>query len=193
MSRPVSREKPLHEKADAPYIQVPLSLMSRKDISQTAKLLYGLIVCLSHQAGYCYASDDYIAERIGVSKRQTQRAITELETLRIVLITGATSRRHIRPANDKNGVSYPKTDDVLTTKTSQDSPPLTTKTSSTNDKNGAIIEKGIKKKIEKILPAAVQEAERPQAVRAAQSILETADTAFARARRQKAAQKGGAE
>lgn len=37
------------------YIKIPIILLFDDNVSYSAKLLYGLLVLLSHQEGYCYA------------------------------------------------------------------------------------------------------------------------------------------
>ena len=119
--KPSSPRDTTGEKSTAPFAPVPKSIMRRTDVSQTGKLLYGLILSLSMQTGYCYASDAYLAKESGVSVRQLQRAVTELESLKIIMLTGATNRRHITPSYDRNVISYlhemSKNAEQLTTET----------------------------------------------------------------------------
>ncbi len=144
----------ISDKSEAPFIQVPLSILKRPDVSQTGKLMYGLILSLSRATGYCYASDTYLGEQLGVSSRQAHRTVSELEGMRIVLVTGATSKRHIKPAYDKNGVSCLEIEPPLTTKMALG---LTPKMAETYAKNVHIIEKNKKENRKEILPSAFQD------------------------------------
>jgi len=43
---------------------LPDDIFDEKEISQSAKLLYALILRLTQQKGYCWASNDYLSEKI---------------------------------------------------------------------------------------------------------------------------------
>ena len=52
------------------YIKIPIILLEDNNVSSSAKLLYGLLVLLTYQEGYCYANNSYLADKL--------RAITRL-------------------------------------------------------------------------------------------------------------------
>lgn len=58
---------------------IPARYVIAKDISSTQKLILGLISSLSNLKGYCFASNDYLAELLGVSKTRISQAISDLE------------------------------------------------------------------------------------------------------------------
>jgi hypothetical protein len=58
---------------------IPARYVIAKDISSTQKLLLGLISSLSNLKGYCFASNDYLAELLDVSKVRVSQAISDLE------------------------------------------------------------------------------------------------------------------
>lgn len=61
-------------------IAVPTNLLSDRNISATAKLLYGVIDSFQRKSGVCYASNDRLSEEIaGCSARTISRAIAELK------------------------------------------------------------------------------------------------------------------
>jgi hypothetical protein len=60
------------------YIVVTTELLLDKRISPNAKLLFGVIANLSNQRGYCFASNEYIAELIEVHAGSVSRYIHEL-------------------------------------------------------------------------------------------------------------------
>lgn len=60
------------------YIKIPLTLVSDSNVSSSAKLLYGLLVLLTHQEGYCYASNIYLSDKLDVGTRAITRLLKEL-------------------------------------------------------------------------------------------------------------------
>ena len=90
------------EKSNTDFIRVPKSLLKDTQISQTGKLMYGLILCLSDNAHHCYAGDQYLADELGLSVRQAKRTLAELEQSRVVLITGSTRSRKIHPNYERS-------------------------------------------------------------------------------------------
>lgn len=50
------------------YIVIPATVAYDMNLSANAKLMYGLISGLTNEKGYCWASNKYFAEKIGVSK-----------------------------------------------------------------------------------------------------------------------------
>lgn len=60
------------------YIILPKNILRDKNLSIVAKLVYGIVVGLTHQKGYCYASNSYMANELNVTNRTIMRAINEL-------------------------------------------------------------------------------------------------------------------
>ena len=56
---------------------VPLDILQDSDISQSQKLVLSLIIQLDNDMG-CYATNDYMAGFLGISKRQVQKHIKNL-------------------------------------------------------------------------------------------------------------------
>ena len=50
-----------------------------KDINSTQKLLIGLVSSLSNLKGYCFASNDYLAECLNISKITVSQLVSDLE------------------------------------------------------------------------------------------------------------------
>lgn len=69
--------------SDERYINIPYPILRRKDISHTAKMIYGFIG--GFWSGDCKASNAYIARIIGSSERSVSRALTDLRVKRLVL------------------------------------------------------------------------------------------------------------
>lgn len=63
---------------------VPGAVLSRTDISLEEKCLYGLLEVLDTGDG-CWASNDWLGSRLGVSERAIQRYLARLETLGLVV------------------------------------------------------------------------------------------------------------
>lgn len=58
---------------------IPYSLRNDRNVSDGAKVLYTFISSLCDKNGYCWASNDYLSNAIGISVRETQRRIGELK------------------------------------------------------------------------------------------------------------------
>jgi DNA-binding MarR family transcriptional regulator len=59
---------------------IPARFIIAKDISSTQKLLLGLISSLSNLKGYCFASNDYLAQLLDSSKATISHSISDLES-----------------------------------------------------------------------------------------------------------------
>lgn len=58
---------------------IPSRYIIAKDINSTQKLLIGLISSLSNLKGYCFASNEYLAELLDINKNTVSALITDLE------------------------------------------------------------------------------------------------------------------
>ena len=63
------------------YFMVIPALVWNAKIRDKAKLCYGHITVLAGKEGYCYASNAYFAEQLGVSKISASQYISELEAV----------------------------------------------------------------------------------------------------------------
>ena len=61
------------------YAVVPISILEKKTISANAKLLYAEIMALSKKSGKCFATNEYLAERLGLSKKTIPSLLKELK------------------------------------------------------------------------------------------------------------------
>jgi len=65
---------------EMPYAAIiPFKILADKQLHATAKIFYGCLVGLAKNEGYCYASDDQLAEMFGVTDRQINRWLGLLE------------------------------------------------------------------------------------------------------------------
>ncbi len=60
-------------------IRVPMSVLARKDLSSTAKLLYGLVLALSEETGCCWETNAYLGECLGSEPTYMSALIGTLE------------------------------------------------------------------------------------------------------------------
>ena len=60
------------------YIKIPIALLTDTNVSSSAKLLYSLLVLLTYQEGYCYASNSYLADKLNIGTRAITRLLKEL-------------------------------------------------------------------------------------------------------------------
>lgn len=61
------------------YIVIPATVIYDTNLSANAKIMYGLISGLTNEKGYCWASNKYFAEKIGVSKTAVSLWIKNLK------------------------------------------------------------------------------------------------------------------
>lgn len=67
-------------KLDLPYLAViPYNILIDNDLNPAAKIFYGCLVGLSKKEGYCYASDEQLAEQHSVDVRTIKRWLKSLE------------------------------------------------------------------------------------------------------------------
>ena len=66
------------------FIAIPFELLRREDLSASQKVLVGLIHSLSAKDGYCFASNQYLGEAIGVNSENVRKWIKGLEQKGIV-------------------------------------------------------------------------------------------------------------
>lgn len=69
------------------YLKLNSGLVEMPNLSPRAKLLYGYIVSLSQQNGYCYATNAFFIEKLKVSERTVTRTITELRSAKLISST----------------------------------------------------------------------------------------------------------
>ena len=60
------------------YAVIPATVLFNERLKPNEKLLYALITALSNKEGYCYASNKYLGEKLGVDPVTVSRWITDL-------------------------------------------------------------------------------------------------------------------
>lgn len=61
------------------YAIIPATVRYDKNLTANAKLLFAEITSLTHQTGYCYATNEYFAELYGVSQSTIKDWLSQLE------------------------------------------------------------------------------------------------------------------
>lgn len=66
------------------FIAIPFELLNREDLSCSHKILMGLINSLSAKDGYCYASNQYLGNALGVNPQSVRKWISYLEEKQLI-------------------------------------------------------------------------------------------------------------
>jgi len=67
------------------YAVIPNEILSDKELSSSEKLLVGVLISLSNKTGYCFASNQYISDTLGMSNVYVRSLIKELENKKIIV------------------------------------------------------------------------------------------------------------
>lgn len=62
----------------ASWCLIPPGILCRRDLLQSEKILIGRIIGLTNERGYCYASNTYLGEQIGITKGSAANMIMDL-------------------------------------------------------------------------------------------------------------------
>ena len=68
----------MSEREPGHYAVIPTRILFDKELTDKAKLLYGLISSLANKKGYCWAENKYFEEQYGVSEATIRQSITLL-------------------------------------------------------------------------------------------------------------------
>ncbi len=66
------------------YAVIPISILENKDLTPNAKLLYAEVMALSKKSGRCFATNEYLANRLGISPRTVPALLSELNGCGII-------------------------------------------------------------------------------------------------------------
>jgi len=69
------------------WVLIPPVVLADERLSSTDKMIYGKALGLSNQKGYCFASNDYIGEHIGVSKESVKKSLQKLYKYNLLTYT----------------------------------------------------------------------------------------------------------
>jgi hypothetical protein len=73
------------EKTFSTFSVIPTEIMVSKEISSTAKIVYGLISSLTNEKGYCWANNKYLGELVNKEERQISNIINKLSKLGLIV------------------------------------------------------------------------------------------------------------
>lgn len=76
-------------------VWIPSSVFQTPTISLTAKVVYGVVDALDNEEG-CFASNAYLSRHLGLSVRQLQTILSELEDAKLILRVACEGHRVIR-------------------------------------------------------------------------------------------------
>lgn len=77
------------------YSKIPLKVKNNQNICLNAKLLYGDIKLLCHCKGYCFATNRFLADSLGITTRTITRILKELENEGFIRIEYCCNQRKI--------------------------------------------------------------------------------------------------
>lgn len=83
------------------FIIVPRIVLNDNNLSQTDKLLFGLIVSLTFKKHYCFASNKYLSKIINVSVRTITNSLSTLKSENYIFIKYEDKKRKIFLNNEK--------------------------------------------------------------------------------------------
>jgi hypothetical protein len=66
------------------FIIIPNDLLARTDLTASEKILLGLLNSLSAKQGYCFASNQYLGDALGVSSENVRKWISQLEGKKLI-------------------------------------------------------------------------------------------------------------
>jgi hypothetical protein len=101
---------------------IPGAVLSRLDLSLEEKCLYGLLEVLDGGKG-CWASNDWLASRLGVSERAIQRYLSRLEEVGLVIKVineAAGNQRRVQTIGSYSASSPSRQSDVTLTPSCRD-------------------------------------------------------------------------
>jgi hypothetical protein len=88
---------------DQGWGMMPNQVLFDEQLSSGAKLMFCYIMSLCAKRGHCWASNEHLATKFGISKRTASRLLSELE--RFLLIDESEGGKRLISI-DKNGVGY---------------------------------------------------------------------------------------
>lgn len=88
------------------YAVIPANVRYAK-IPPNAKLLYGEITALCNKEGYCWASNQYLADLYGVTVRVVQMWLEKLRENNFISMTQSVEKRQIFITDGMKKIAYP--------------------------------------------------------------------------------------
>ena len=68
------------------YSIIPATILYNKGLKANEKLLYAIITSLSNKEGYCFATNKYLAEKLGVNHKTVSSWISDLQKRKFIIV-----------------------------------------------------------------------------------------------------------
>ena len=68
------------------YSIIPATILYNKELKANEKLLYAIITSLSNKEGYCFATNKYLAEKLGVNHKSISSWISDLQKRKFIIV-----------------------------------------------------------------------------------------------------------
>ena len=82
-------------KLDCQYYLIPIIVYNDKFLSSTEKLLLSQIISLTLKEGYCYASNNYLANSLNTTIRTISKSLSQLKSQNYIIIKIENNNRKI--------------------------------------------------------------------------------------------------
>ncbi len=84
------------------FLTIPYNILNLKGLTLSAKILLAEILSLSKLEGHCYASNAYLADRLGLSLPTVKNALRQLRKHKYITSERLSfNERFIYPSKDK--------------------------------------------------------------------------------------------
>ena len=68
------------------YSVIPATILYNKELEANEKLLYAIITSLACKEGYCFATNKYLAEKLGVNPKTISSWISDLQKRKFIIV-----------------------------------------------------------------------------------------------------------
>ena len=68
------------------YSIIPATILYNKELKANEKLLYAIITSLTCKEGYCFATNKYLAEKLGVNPKTISNWISDLSKRNFIIV-----------------------------------------------------------------------------------------------------------
>lgn len=68
------------------YSVIPATILYNKELKANEKLLYAIITSLACKEGYCFATNKYLAEKLGVNPKTISSWISDLQKRKFIIV-----------------------------------------------------------------------------------------------------------
>ena len=83
------------------YLAIPYSIFKIKEINLTSRVLLAEIISLSKKDRVCFASNEFLSERLGLSERCIAKLINDLREKGYIFCERKGRKRYINPNREK--------------------------------------------------------------------------------------------